>query len=173
MNHHFSFTKCFFFRCVSFFFDANAVGQSKAKFSMQALQEMNPDVSSDYLDESVETVLSNNPEFFNSFKVVIASALKEKTLLTLSRMLWSQNIPFVHCRSIGFIASARLQYKEHFVIEAHPDNKQSDLRLDEPFDALKKYLDVCHFIINIFIVRIGHCVSIILTIEILIILDFF
>lgn len=130
---------------LSFFFDANAVGQSKAKFSMQALQEMNPDVSSDYLDESVETVLSNNPEFFNSFKVVIASALKEKTLLTLSRLLWSQNIPFVYCRSIGFIASARLQYKEHFVIEAHPDNKQSDLRLEEPFEALQKYLDVCHF----------------------------
>lgn len=127
----------------SFFFDANAVGQSKAKYSMQALQEMNPDVSSDYLDESVETVLSNNPEFFNSFKVVIASALKEKTLLTLSRMLWSQNIPFVYCRSIGFVASARLQYKEHFVIEAHPDNKQNDLRLEEPFEALQKYLDVC------------------------------
>lgn len=128
--------------CFSFFFDSNSIGQSKAKCSMQSLQEMNPDVSSDYLDESVETILSNNPEFFNSFKVVIASSLKETTLLTLSRMLWTQNIPFVYCRSIGFIASARLQYKEHFVVEAHPDNKQSDLRLEEPFDALEKYLDV-------------------------------
>lgn len=110
---------------------------------MQLLQEMNPDVSSDYLDESVETILSNNPEFFNSFKVVIASSLKEKTLLTLSRMLWAQNIPFVYCRSVGFIALARLQYKEHFVVETHPDNKQSDLRLEHPFESLEKYLDVC------------------------------
>lgn len=109
---------------------------------MQLLQEMNPDVNSDYLDESVETILSNNPEFFHSFKVVIASSLKEKTLLTLSQMLWVQNIPFVYCRSIGFIGSARLQYKEHFVVETHPDNKQSDLRLEHPFDTLEKYLDV-------------------------------
>lgn len=109
---------------------------------MQALQEMNPDVSSDCLDESVETILSNNPEFFNSFKVVIASSLKEKTLLQLSRMLWSQNIPFVYCRSIGFIASARLQYKEHFIVESHPDNKQTDLRLEQPFEALENHLDV-------------------------------
>lgn len=110
---------------------------------MQLLQEMNPDVSSDYLDESVESILENNPEFFNTFKVVIASSLKEKTLTTLSRLLWSQNIPFVYCRSVGFIASARLQYKEHFVVETHPDNIQSDLRLQEPFGELKKYLEVC------------------------------
>lgn len=133
----------------SFFFDTNSIGQSKAKCSMQLLQEMNPDVSSDYLDESVETILSNNPEFFNSFKVVIASSLKEKTLLTLSRMLWAQNIPFLYCRSVGFIASARLQYKEHFVVETHPDNKQSDLRLEHPFEALEKYLDVCELHIYI------------------------
>lgn len=109
---------------------------------MQMLQEMNPDVSSDYLDESVDTILSNNPEFFITFKVVIASSLKENTLLKLSRMLWSHNIPFVYCRSIGFIASARLQYKEHFVVETHPDNAQNDLRLHQPFEALEKYLDV-------------------------------
>lgn len=126
----------------SFFFHPNSIGQPKAKCCMQTLQEMNPDVSSDCLDESVETILSNNPEFFNSFKVVIASSLKEKTLLTLSRMLWSQNIPFVYCRSIGFIASARLQFKEHFIIESHPDNQRSDLRLEQPFEALQKYFDV-------------------------------
>lgn len=112
---------------------------------MQLLQEMNPDVSSDYLDESVESILENNPEFFNAFKVVIASSLKEKTLTTLSRLLWSQNIPFVYCRSVGFIASVRLQYKEHFVVETHPDNIQSDLRLEEPFAELETYLDVSSF----------------------------
>lgn len=128
---------------ISFFFDTNSIGQSKAKCSMQLLQELNPDVRSDYLDESIEMVLDNNPEYFHAFNVVIASSLKEKTLLKLSRMLWSQNIPFVYCRSIGCIASARLQYKEHFVIETHPDNKQSDLRLVQPFEMLEKYLDVC------------------------------
>lgn len=113
---------------------------------------MNPDVSSDYLDENVETILSNNPEFFNSFKVVIASSLKEKTLIMLSRLLWSKNIAFVYCRSIGFIASTRLQYKEHAVVETHPDNKQCDLRLEQPFESLEKYLNVriIHFYHPIF-----------------------
>lgn len=126
----------------SFFLDATSVGQSRAKRCMQLLQELNPDVSSDYLDESVETILQNNPEFFSTFKIIIASSLKEKTLIALSRLLWNQNIAFVYCRSVGFIASARLQYKEHFVVETHPDNKQSDLRLEHPFDSLQKYLDV-------------------------------
>lgn len=126
----------------SFFLDANSVGLSRAKCCMQLLQEMNPDVSSDYLDESVETLLENNPEFFSTFKIVIASSLKEKTLIALSRLLWQQNIPFVYCRSVGFIASARLQFTEHYVVETHPDNKQSDLRLEQPFEALQKYFDV-------------------------------
>lgn len=130
---------------LSFFLDANSVGSSRAKCSMQLLQEMNPDVSSDYLDESVETLLENSPEFFNGFKAVIASSLKEKTLVTLSRLLWQQNIPFVYCRSIGFIASARLQFTEHYVVETHPDNQQSDLRLDQPFDALRQYLEVSFY----------------------------
>lgn len=103
---------------------------------------MNPDVSSDYLDESVETILDNNPEFFGAFKVVIASSLKEKTLIELSRLLWSKSIPLVYCRSVGFVGSARLQFTEHQVIETHPDNKQTDLRLELPFEALQKYLDV-------------------------------
>lgn len=123
------------------------MGQSRAKRCMQLLQEMNPDVSSDNLDESVESILENNPEFFSSFRVVIASSLKEKTMISLSRLLWDQNIPFVYCRSVGFVASARLQYKEHFVVETHPDNKQSDLRLEHPFEALQKYLDVSFYFI--------------------------
>lgn len=112
---------------------------------MQLLQELNPDVSSDYLDESVETILDNNPEFFGSFKVVIASSLKENTLIALSRLLWSKNIAFVYCRSVGFIASARLQFIEHYIVETHPDNKQTDLRLDHPFDTLEQYLNVNKF----------------------------
>lgn len=147
MTHLFLIDNLFRFQCgnilfFSFFLDVNSIGQSKAKCCMQLLQEMNPDVSSDYLDESVETILENNPEFFNTFKVVIASSLKEKTLIQLSRLLWSQNIPLVYCRSVGFVASARLQFTEHQIIETHPDNKQTDLRLEQPFEALQKYLDV-------------------------------
>lgn len=35
----------------------------------------------------------------------------------------------------------RVQVKEHTVIESHPDNEVTDLRLDKPFELLEKYLD--------------------------------
>lgn len=125
----------------SFFLDAASIGQSRAKSAMQLLQEMNPDVSSDCVDESVETVLENNPEFFTSFTVIVASALKEKTLIALAQLLWDHNIPLVYCHSIGFIGSVRLQFKEHCVVECHPDHMQYDLRLEQPFPTLQTYLD--------------------------------
>lgn len=31
--------------------------------------------------------------------------------------------------------------KEHTVVETHPDNEMLDLRLDRPFESLKKHLD--------------------------------
>lgn len=35
----------------------------------------------------------------------------------------------------------RIQIKEHTVVETHPDNEMPDLRLDRPFDGLKKHID--------------------------------
>lgn len=108
---------------------------------MQLLQELNPDVRGDYVDESVEYLLQNNPDFFRTFSVVIASSIKETTIIALSEKLWQSEIPFVLCRSVGFIATARLQVKEHCVVESHPDNKQKDLRLHHPFPSLKEHLE--------------------------------
>lgn len=125
----------------SFFLDQTSLGLSRAKAAMQLLQELNPDVRGDYVDESVEYLLQNNPDFFRSFSVVIASSIKETTIIALSEKLWELKIPFIFCRSVGFIATARLQVKEHCVIESHPDNKQKDLRLHHPFPSLKEHLE--------------------------------
>lgn len=105
------------------------------------LQELNPDVNGDYVDEPIEQLLQNNPEFLNVFDVVIGSRLDEKTINMLSNKLWELNIPFVYCRSVGLIATSRIQLKEHYVVESHPDNKQTDLRLETPFPALKEFLE--------------------------------
>ena len=35
----------------------------------------------------------------------------------------------------------RIQVKEHTIIESHPDNETSDLRLDKPFELLEKHFD--------------------------------
>ncbi|XP_017879127.1 NEDD8-activating enzyme E1 regulatory subunit isoform X1 [Ceratina calcarata] len=125
----------------SFFLEADSAGKSRAQVATQMLLELNSDVRGDYIDEEPEQILSNNPDFFNNFTVVVATSLVEKSLILLSRRLWELNIPLIVCRSIGFIAYMRIQVKEHTIIESHPDNEILDLRLDKPFEALKKHFD--------------------------------
>ncbi|XP_017018425.1 nedd8-activating enzyme E1 regulatory subunit [Drosophila kikkawai] len=125
----------------NFFLDQTYLGKSKALACMQLLQELNPDVNGDYVEESADFILANRPNFFDSFDLVIASNLNEQTLLLLADRLWEANVPLLYCRSLGMLGTIRLQIREHCIVEAHPDNRQFDLRLEHPFDALREHLD--------------------------------
>lgn len=85
--------------------------------------------------------MENNPEFVSNFSVVIATDLKEKTVIQLSAKLWDLDIPFLNCKSYGFLGYIRSQIKEHTVIESHPDNQHPDLRLDKPFPSLVQHIN--------------------------------
>ncbi len=65
----------------------------------------------------------------------------EKTLATLSSLLWNSNIPLMIVRTYGLLGYIRLQIGEHSIIESHPDNVFEDLRLDQPFPQLKEFMD--------------------------------
>ncbi|CAB0039703.1 unnamed protein product [Trichogramma brassicae] len=125
----------------NFFLDSDSLGKSRAQVTTQLLLEMNSDVRGDFIDEGPEQILINSPDFFNNFSLVIACAMPEKSLVVLSRKLWELDIPLIACRTIGFVGHIRVQVKEHTVVETHPDNEKSDLRLDKPFEALKKHFD--------------------------------
>lgn len=71
--------KCFPF---SFFLDSESCGKSRAEVATQLLLELNSDVRGDYVDESVDQLLENNPDFFNNFTVVIATSLNERLVYT-------------------------------------------------------------------------------------------
>lgn len=75
VNKHLIFT---FLCCCSFFLEAESVGKSRAAVALRLLLELNPDVHGDSVDEDVDQVLVNNPDFFNSFHVVIGTALSER-----------------------------------------------------------------------------------------------
>ena len=64
-----------------------------------------------------------------------------RSLVVLSRKLWDLRIPLIACRSIGFVGYVRVQVQEHTIVETHPDNEIPDLRLDKPFEGLKKHFD--------------------------------
>ncbi|XP_025115674.1 NEDD8-activating enzyme E1 regulatory subunit-like isoform X2 [Pomacea canaliculata] len=125
----------------NFFLSADSVGKSRAQVATELLGELNEDVSGNFVDESAETLLENNPDFFGAFSLVIATNLNEKILLQLGEVLWERNIPLLVCRCYGFIGYLRLVVREHTIVESHPDNAHEDLRLDRPFPTLQRFCD--------------------------------
>ncbi|CAG2106815.1 unnamed protein product, partial [Medioppia subpectinata] len=121
----------------------DSVGKSRAKMAAQLLSELNDDLKkADHLDESFESLLESNPNFFANFSLVIATNVNnDKSFNRLCQVLWQNNVPLIACNSIGFVGYIRLQIKEQTIIESHPENPFEDLRLDEPFHQLKQYLD--------------------------------
>ncbi|XP_033104427.1 NEDD8-activating enzyme E1 regulatory subunit-like [Anneissia japonica] len=123
----------------NFFLTQDSIGKSRAHVATELLLELNADVSGNAVEESPEQILENNPDFFKSFTIVVVTDLVERTLLDLSSILYSADVPLLVCRSYGMIGYMRLAVKEHTVIESHPDNAHEDLRLDRPFPKLIEY----------------------------------
>lgn len=124
----------------NFFLSRDNIGKNRAQAATELLQELNSDVSGNFVEESPEKLLENNPEFFHRFTVVIGVQLPENTCLRLDSVLWSASVPFLICKTYGLIGYMRLVVEEHTVIESHPDNALEDLRLDQPFDQLKNHM---------------------------------
>ncbi|CAJ0955784.1 unnamed protein product, partial [Ranitomeya imitator] len=124
----------------NFFLNRGSIGKSRAQTSMELLQELNEDVTGDFVAEDPDQLLDNDPSFFCKFTLVIATQLSESTLLRLAETLWNSNIPLLISRTYGFIGYMRIIVKEHTVTESHPDNALEDLRLDQPFAELREHL---------------------------------
>ncbi|KAL8589935.1 hypothetical protein ACOMHN_024022 [Nucella lapillus] len=125
----------------NFFLEASSIGKSRAQVATELLSELNDDVTGNFVEENIETLLESNPDFFTAFSIVIATNLHEKALLHLAGLLWDKNIPLLICRCYGFIGYLRLVVKEHTIVESHPDNSHEDLRLDHPFPGLPTFCD--------------------------------
>lgn len=124
----------------NFFLSRNHIGKNRAQAATELLQELNSDVSGNFVEESPEKLVDNNPEFFHRFTVVIGVQLPESTCLRLGSVLWNASVPFLVCKTYGLIGFMRLVVEEHTVIESHPDNALEDLRLDQPFDELRNHI---------------------------------
>ncbi|MGH0119625.1 UNVERIFIED_CONTAM: hypothetical protein FKN15_058076 [Acipenser sinensis] len=124
----------------NFFLTKSSIGRNRAQAATELLQELNSDVSGNFVEESPEQLLDNDPDFFHRFSLVIAAHLPESTLLRLAAFVWGAGVPLLVCRTYGLIGYMRLVVKEHTVVESHPDNALEDLRLDHPFPELKKHI---------------------------------
>uniref|UniRef100_A0A3Q2D3G3 NEDD8-activating enzyme E1 regulatory subunit n=1 Tax=Cyprinodon variegatus TaxID=28743 RepID=A0A3Q2D3G3_CYPVA len=115
--------------------------QNRAQAATELLQELNSDVSGNFVEESPDKLLDNDPEFFHRFTIVIGVQLPESTCLRLGSVLWTASVPFLVCKTYGLLGYMRLVVQEHTVIESHPDNALEDLRLDQPFDEFKNHIN--------------------------------
>ena len=59
--------------CISTAVDWESSGCSKAKTVSGLLQELNESVEAKFVEESPETLIDSNPEFFSQFTLVIAT----------------------------------------------------------------------------------------------------
>jgi len=127
----------------NFFLDKDQLGNNRGSVATELLLELNPEVRGECVDVHPEQILSDRPDFFtNSFDLVIASNdVSEATLMTLSKLLWENKVPLMVVRSHGLLGYIRIQTPEHAIIESHPDNVLTDLRLDKPFPALVDYME--------------------------------
>uniref|UniRef100_A0A8D0G203 NEDD8-activating enzyme E1 regulatory subunit n=1 Tax=Sphenodon punctatus TaxID=8508 RepID=A0A8D0G203_SPHPU len=125
----------------NFFLQRSNICQNRAQCTTELLQELNNDVSGNFVEESPDKLLDNDPLFFCRFSVVVATQLPESTLLRLAEVLWESNIPLLVCRTYGLIGYMRIVIKEHSVVESHPDNALEDLRLDNPFPELREHIE--------------------------------
>ena len=123
----------------NFFLTPDSLGQSRGLCATELLQELNTEVRSNHVDESLDAVLKNDPGFFEKFSIVIATAVPEDELQRLAAVLWENNTPLLIGRTYGLLGYLRLVVGSHEVIESHPDNYHEDLRLDNPFPALQRY----------------------------------
>ncbi|KAK7077671.1 NEDD8-activating enzyme E1 regulatory subunit [Halocaridina rubra] len=125
----------------NFFVDSDSIGRPRGEVALHLLLELNPDVRGTFVDQPLDEILDNQPDFFTPYTVVIVTCLPESTLLALSKVLWDASVPLLIVRSYGMIGYIRVQIEEHTVVESHPDSEMPDLRLDRPFSALQKYMD--------------------------------
>ncbi|XP_064091598.1 NEDD8-activating enzyme E1 regulatory subunit-like [Macrobrachium nipponense] len=62
----------------NFFVDGDSVGRPRGEVALQLLLELNPDVRGTFVDQPLQEILDNQPDFFSPFSVVIATCLPER-----------------------------------------------------------------------------------------------
>ena len=60
----------------NFLLEKSNLGKGKAHCMTEALKELNPSISGNFVEDSVHNIMASNIEFFQSFELVIATQVK-------------------------------------------------------------------------------------------------
>ncbi|KFK31127.1 hypothetical protein AALP_AA6G071300 [Arabis alpina] len=125
----------------NFMVDEKSVGESKAKCVCTFLQELNDAVKTKFIEESPDSLILMNPSFFSQFTLVVATQLVEDSMLKLDRICREANVMLVFARSYGLTGFVRISVKEHTIIDSKPDHFLDDLRLNNPWPELTRFVE--------------------------------
>jgi|TARA_B100001142_G_scaffold240086_1_gene238898 NEDD8-activating enzyme E1 regulatory subunit len=109
------------------------LGRGKASTVAANLQELNTSVAGSFVDESPDDIVHNNPAFFESFTVILATQMSLRNLVALDVICRQVGIPLVALQSYGLTGTIRLSLTEHTVLDAKPEESDHDLRLSQPW----------------------------------------
>jgi amyloid beta precursor protein binding protein 1 len=123
----------------NFLIDAESMGQSRAECCSRLLQEFNESVSGRYIAESPEELIDGKAEFFEGFSLILATQLTEPYQMKLDRICRARGVQVIFGRSYGLFGLVRICKEEHAVIEAKPENVLQNLRVHDPWLALRDY----------------------------------
>ena len=120
----------------NFFVHESDLGKGRAAAVAAHLHELNTSVAGAFVDESVDVVVDQNPDFFKDFTVVVASRVEMKTLAKLDEACRARDVALVALDTLGLVGTVRLSKTEHRVLEAKPEETDFDLRVNAPWPAL-------------------------------------
>jgi len=125
----------------NFFLTQEDLDKSVSEAAFHWLSELNPSVKCSFDERNLDTLVEQNTEFFKRFSLVLVSRISLENLEKLKKLLFHENIPLFQVETFGMFGRIRVIMKEHAVFEEHPDSVLPDLRLDNPFPELTKYVE--------------------------------
>ena len=123
----------------NFLIDRESLGQSRAESCSRLLQEFNESVSGRYIAESPEELIDGKPEFFKDFVLILATQLTQPYQMKLDKICRACGVQVIFGRTYGLFGLVRICKEEHTVIEAKPENVLQNLRVHDPWPALREY----------------------------------
>ncbi|KAG2486394.1 hypothetical protein HYH03_014972 [Edaphochlamys debaryana] len=121
----------------NFLVSASSLGEPRAKVVTELLQELNESVSGSYVEEVPEVLIADNPEFFQSFDLVIATQMREQDMTKLDDICRATGrAKLLIVRSYGLVGYLRASLPEHRIVESKPDSQLDDMRLNQPWPEL-------------------------------------
>ncbi|KAF8326828.1 uncharacterized protein EI90DRAFT_2929486, partial [Cantharellus anzutake] len=124
----------------NFFLHYNSIGKPRAEEAVRFLNEMNDSVQGEADTSDISLVITQRPEYFKTFHLVIAHNTSESVLAPVSKILWEDPLapPLIVVRSAGFLADFSVQFHEHTIVDSHSEDLPS-YRLDQPIPPLLEH----------------------------------